>query len=217
MIWPFRGTATGIHERSPQTTSVGHLGHGGVDDAISLQATITAAGAYCQRKRPSGLSTRCSRASSSSVSRGVVKREPSLSRASIASSASANETSARVSSARSPATADVELHRGIEQDGVDDPIGLTRRDLGDELAAEAVADPRGLRDPESVGRLEEIGDVLLDAPRRLPAGAAVAAVVDADHAVSLEALLGEAAKAPAVAGDAVQADDRLAPPDLPIP
>ena len=57
---------------------------------------MTAAGAYCQRNLPSSLSTRCSRVSSSSASRGVVNSDPSPSRASIASSAFANEASARV-------------------------------------------------------------------------------------------------------------------------
>jgi len=55
----------------PETTSVGQRGQGGACAAISLHATITAAGDHCQRRRPSGPSTRCSRASSSRISRGV--------------------------------------------------------------------------------------------------------------------------------------------------
>ena len=74
---PIRGTRFVIQERSPETTSVGQRGHGGACAAISLHATITAAGDHCQRRRPSGPSTRCSRASSSSTSRGVEKSDPS--------------------------------------------------------------------------------------------------------------------------------------------
>ena len=51
--------------------------------------------------------------------------------------------------------------------------------------------------------------MLLDAPGRLPARAPVTAVVDADHAVRGEALLGQPAEPAAVARDAVEADDRL--------
>ena len=95
-------------------------------------------------------------------------------------------------SARSPATVGLDVQRGIEQDRALDAVGVAGRELGDELAAEAVTDPRAAGDPERVRGLDEVGDVLLDAPRRLPARAAVAAVVDADHAVRGEALLGRA-------------------------
>ena len=102
------------------------------------------------------------------------------------------------------------MHGGVEQDGALDAVGVAGRELGDQLAAEAVTDPGPARDPERVGGLDEVGDVLLDAPGRLPARAPVTAVVDPDHAVGGEALLGQAAEPAAVARDAVQADDGLA-------
>ncbi len=98
----------------------------------------------------------------------------------------------------------------VEQHAALHTVGMPGRQLGDELAAEAVADPRAAGDSERVGGLDEVGDVLLHAPRRLPAGAPVTAVVDADHPIRGEALLGEPAEAAAVPGDAVQTDDRHA-------
>ena len=166
---PFFGTPSGIQDRSPTTTSVGHLGHGGACAAISLQATMTAAGHHCQTKRPSGRSTRCSRASSSSIARGVVKRDPSASRASIASSGLANETSPRDELGPLAGDGRLDVQGGIEQDGALDAVGVARRELRDQLAAEAVTDPGRAGDPERVCGVDEVGDVLLDAPRWLPA------------------------------------------------
>ena len=58
--------------------------------------------------------------------------------------------------------------------------------------------------------------MLLDAPRRLPAGAAVTAVIDADHPVRRKALLGQAAETTAVARNPVKADDGVAGPIPPL-
>jgi hypothetical protein len=59
----------------------------------------------------------------------------------------------------------VDVQRRVEQDRALDPIGVPGCELRDELAAEAVAQPRRGGDAERVRGLDEIGDVLLDAPR----------------------------------------------------
>ena len=71
------------------------------------------------------------------------------------------------------------MNRGIEQHRAVDPGGPPRGELGDELAAEAVTDPCPTLDAELARRLDQVRDVLLDAPRRLPTRVAVAAIVDA--------------------------------------
>ena len=98
--------------------------------------------------------------------------------------------------------------RRVEQDGALDAIGRTRGQLDDEPAAEAVPQPDGPPDAERVGRLDEVGDVLRDAPRRQEGRAAVPAQVDAHHAVPGQAP-GEIGEPAAVARDSMQAHDRL--------
>ena len=185
-----------IQERSPQTTSVGHRGHGGACAAISLHATITAAG----RRTASGGARpgprRGARAPPPRASsRGVVNSDPSARRASIASSALPNETSAagagrrarRRRSGRCAARGRAGRRARRGRDGAPPALRRAcRRSCGPSHAAPG--------DAERVGGLDEIGDVLLDAPRRLPARAAVAAVVDADHAIGRRAAPRRAAR-----------------------
>ena len=104
----------------------------------------------------------------------------------------------------------LDVNGGIEEDRPLDEVGMTGRELGDELAAEAVTEPGGAGDPERRRGLDEIGDVLLHAPRRLPSRAAMAPVVDSDHATIGEPLLSEPTEPAPVTGDAVEADDRRA-------
>ena len=138
---PMRGTRFVIQERSPETTSVGQRGHGGACAAISLQATITAAGDHCQRSRPSGPSTRCSRASSSRISRGVEKSEPSAeARVDRLVGAREGDVGPRAVGALARDLG-LDVHGGVEQDGALDAVGIAGRELRDQLAAEAVTDP----------------------------------------------------------------------------
>ena len=63
------------------------------------------------------------------------------------------------------------LERRVEQDGTLDAVGVARRELGDEPAAEAVPDPES----RLVGhRLEDRREVRLDVPGRVPRRVAVA-------------------------------------------
>src|SRR5205823_10910802 len=102
-----------------------------------------------------------------------------------------------------------EVDRRVEQNRSLDALRLERRQLQDEPPAEGVADPRRALDSRSGDRLEHVGGVGGDRPRRLPLREAVPAKVRGENAeAALEPLLGEAAEAPAVAGDAVEADDR---------
>ena len=217
-MWPFRGTATGIQDRSPQTTSVGHLGHGGVDRRHLAPGDDHRCGRVLPAEAPVGaLDEMLARL----LLERLARRREDASRPRAARRSPRPRSRTRrprgVRSARSPATAGVELHRGVEQHGAHDAVGVTGRHLGDELAAEAVPDPRRLGDPEGVRRLDEVGDVLLDAPRRLPARAAMAAVVDADRR-------GTSGGAPRQAGETAgrgrrrrAGRRRAAPPDPPIP
>ena len=102
--------------------------------------------------------------------------------------------------------------RGIEQHRPLDQVGPPRRDLGREASAEAVPDP----DRRPVDGLEHVLDVLVDRPRLLPAGAAVAAEVERAHVEAVgQVLLGEPAEAHAVRAHAVQADDLWGLPGAP--
>ena len=91
-------------------------------------------------------------------------------------------------------------------------VRMTRREQEHEPAAERVADPE-----RRLGkRLGEVGDVLREGPRRLPARAAVPAQVGSEHVEPRRPpLLRELLEALAVRGHAVQADDgrilRVAP------
>jgi hypothetical protein len=112
------------------------------------------------------------------------------------------------------------VQRRVEQDGtLDLTIGRGRAAARrSELATEAVPTIQcRTSDPERVGGVDEVGDVLLDAPGRLPRRVAVAAVVDADDAGRDESLLPELPEAAAVPRDAVQADDRRALRVAPLP
>ena len=100
------------------------------------------------------------------------------------------------------------LDRRVEQHGAAHALRMRRRKLEHEPAAPRVADPVRPLHPERRGRLDEVAEVRRDRPRRLPARAAVTAQVRRDHAATGPALLREAAEALAVAGHAVQADDR---------
>jgi hypothetical protein len=77
-----------------------------------------------------------------------------------------------------------------------------------------VPHPRGALDAQRVRGLEQVVDVRVEVPRRLPLGAAVAAEVDRDDALPGQPL-GEPAEALPVRVDAVQAEDgrsaRVAP------
>ena len=75
-----------------------------------------------------------------------------------------------------------ELDRGIEERRSLDALGLPGSELEDEPPAEAVPDPGGLRHAGRLDRLDDVREVRRDRPRRLPAGAAVAAQVDGDDA-----------------------------------
>jgi hypothetical protein len=68
-----------------------------------------------------------------------------------------------------------DVEGGVEQRGAPDPLGMARGELEDEPAAERVPDPVGLLQPERVDGLDEVGDVCLERPRRVPTGAAVPA------------------------------------------
>ena len=85
--------------------------------------------------------------------------------------------------------------------------GRRGRRLVRDPAAEGVAEPG--RGPGR-RRVEHVGDVLLEVPRRLPRRAAVAAQVERDDVEAIGQALGELLEVTAVAGDAVQADERAA-------
>jgi small GTP-binding protein len=79
-------------------------------------------------------------------------------------------------------------------------------ELEDEPSAERMADP--VDRPELAERLDEVGDVRLERPRRLPPGSPVATEIGSEHVeMRRPALLGELPKPFAVRGDPVQADD----------
>ena len=66
---------------------------------------------------------------------------------------------------------------------------MPRGELERDPAAEAVADQVDAVEAERVHRLDHVGDMRLEIPRRLPAGMAVAAEVERDHPVRAEPLL----------------------------
>jgi hypothetical protein len=83
---------------------------------------------------------------------------------------------------------------------------VPRRELEDEAAAEAVTDPR---DRPGGKALEQILQVLLERPRRLPARAAVAAQVGRDDVPPPgEPVAGEPLEPLPVRRDPVEADER---------
>ena len=96
----------------------------------------------------------------------------------------------------------------IEENGPANAVGLACEQLEDQAAAEAVAQPVGLLDAQPVDELEDVGDVVVEAPGRLPLRPPVAAEVGREHAKRRQAVLGELAEAAAVPEDAVQADER---------
>ena len=213
-MFAIRGTRTGSQLRSPVTTSVAHRGQGGGSFAISLHATMTARRCVLPAEpAASALDEMLPRLLLEDLARGREERavaEPRLDRL-----ARASERDVRACQLR-PLERDgrLDVEGRVEEDGPLDTVRVPRRQLGDELPAEAVTDPRGTADPERVRRVDEVGDVLLDAPGRLPGRVAVAPVVDADDTIRGETLLAELPEAAAVARDAVQADDRR-PPRIP--
>ena len=181
------GTSTGIHERSPSTTSVGHSGHGG-----GCCRHLAPRHDHGRRRPPPAIAA-------VRVLRQMLSRLLLEHRARRREQRSVGETRVdRLVGARErdvgprqlgSLTGDgrVDVQRRIEQHRALDPVGPSRGKLGDELAAEAVTEPGPRSDAERGSRLDEVGDVLLDAPRRLPARSSVPAVVDADDAVRLRA------------------------------
>jgi hypothetical protein len=95
--------------------------------------------------------------------------------------------------------------RRVEEHGPLDQLRAHRRDLHDQPPAEAVADPVG----GLLERVEQVRDMRLDVPGLVPGGVPVAAEVRChDVEPPRQSLLGELAEPAAVAGNAVQADDR---------
>ena len=212
---PIRGTPILIHERSPQTTSVGHRRprrrlrrhlaprH---DHArrrpLPPEAAIGALDEVLARLL---LEDRARRREQRAVGEASVDR--------LVGAAERRVGQSPVSALRGDGRLDVQ--RRIEQDGALDAVGVARRELGDELAAVAVAHPRRARDPERLRGLDEVGDVLLDAPRRLPARAAVAAVVDRRSRDGRRAAPRPASGSAGRGRSPRAGRGRAAPPDLP--
>ena len=126
---------------------------------------------------------------------------PSIAIAAVGAYASAGPAEVRVRLGER----DVGAHadRRVEQDGPRDELGVAVGELDDQAPAEAVADPR-VR-PVVAERLEHVGEVRLDAPRRLGGREAVPAQVVGDEAPARERG-GERGKQLARAADAVEAD-----------
>src|SRR5437868_3145198 len=102
-----------------------------------------------------------------------------------------------------------DLNRRVQQNGTLDPLGVLRAELEDQPRTEAVPDPQRALHAGRTDRLEHVGDMGRDAPGWLVARATVTAEVGREHAeVGPEALLGQAAEAAPVRGDAVPADER---------
>ena len=203
-------TSTGIHDRSPSTTSVGQIGHGGAADAISLQATTAASRLYRQRQRPSAPRTRCSAASRSRISRGVESSDPSARRASTESSGEPNETSDIARAARSSATATASCSAGSSSTARSTSSGRT-------AASSATSRPPKLcpihaapERPRAGGRLDQVPDVLGHPPRGQPRRAAVPAEVERDDAVLRKCHLRQPAVALGVPRQPVERDDGAA-------
>ena len=146
---PMRGTRFVIQERSPDTTSVGQRGHGGACAAISLHATITAA----RRPLPAKPAVRpldevLARLLLEEVARGREERSVREARVDRLVGARERDIGARAVGAL---IRDLgrDVHRGVEQDGALDAVGVAGRELRDQLAAEAVTDPGPARDPSA--------------------------------------------------------------------
>ena len=102
-----------------------------------------------------------------------------------------------------------DVERRIEQHRSVDPLRMAGGELEDEPAAERVADPVRPPEAEGVDGLDDVGDVCLECPGRLPAGPSVPAQVWRDDVEARgPTLLGQLLETLAVRGDAVQADDR---------
>src|SRR5690606_9510654 len=101
----------------------------------------------------------------------------------------------------------VEAQRRVEQHQPLHALGRGAGEVHGDRAAERVTDDRGAVEAEPVEHAEHVRDVLLDPPRRVPRGAAVAAQVDRVHAHAGQRL-GEHPVAGAVAGDAVHREHR---------
>ena len=102
-----------------------------------------------------------------------------------------------------------DLDRGVEQDGAAHALRVRAASSRTRRPPNECPTQSGPLDPERVGRLDEVGDVRRERPRRLPARAPVAAQVGRDDAEARRpALLREPPEALAVPGDAVQADER---------
>ena len=89
-----------------------------------------------------------------------------------------------------------------------EPLDAVRRrssGLVGDTSAERVAEPGSRAGGRGV---ENVGDVLLEVPGRLPRRARVAAQVERDDAEAIGQAFGQPLEVPAVAGDAVQADER---------
>ena len=72
-----------------------------------------------------------------------------------------------------------------------------------------MAHPVRLRETQAVDRLDQVGDVRLERPRRLPARVPVTAQIDGDDMEALgPPLIGELRPAAAVSCDTVHAHDR---------
>jgi hypothetical protein len=97
------------------------------------------------------------------------------------------------------------VQRRVEQHCAVDGVWSADGDLGNQPTAEAVADPGRGRDTQGRCRVEEVVDVRLEAPGRLPGRAAVTTEIDADDAEPLEPLRERPESRP-VARDAVEAE-----------
>jgi len=101
------------------------------------------------------------------------------------------------------------LDRRVEQHDSLDAVRHPRRELEREAAAERVAEERRPVDGEPVERLDDVCDVRLDPPRRLPSRAAVPAEIRRDDPEARrQVLLGEPAEPSAVTRHPVEADER---------
>ena len=94
----------------------------------------------------------------------------------------------------------VEQHRAVHE------LGMRGRELDDQPPAERVTDPVARAEPAE--RLDEVGDMRVERPRRVPPGPAVPAQVGCENVqVRGPPLLRELLEPLAVRGDAVQAHD----------
>ena len=160
------------------------------------------------RKRPSGPSSSVSARSASTIG-SVCGGRPSR-RAAYASCSLAQPSSSRVSSAASIASSAGMRDRRIEQHGAADAVGRARDQQGRQQPAVGVAHHVGALEALGVQQLDQIGDQPLGVPRRLPGRAAVAAQVGRDHPPLGKSLLGQPLEPDAVAGHAVQRQQRCA-------